>query len=59
MTDDNRKSPFSGAGDEEDWDKALNAWEVPDGVRPEAKPEGGAKPVKAPLPTPPKKAPSA
>jgi len=31
MSNDNRKSPFSDLteGDEEDWDKALNAWELP------------------------------
>jgi lipopolysaccharide biosynthesis regulator YciM len=56
MTDDNRKTPFSGADEEEDWDKALNAWEVPEGARPGAKPEG-ATPGKVPLPAPPKKAP--
>jgi hypothetical protein len=51
MTDDNRKAPISGGSDEEDWDKALNAWEVPDGVHPEAKPEGAAsKPGKLPTP---------
>jgi len=54
MTDDNRKSPFAGGGgDEEDWDKALNAWEVPDGVRPDPKPEGtAAKPGKVAPPAP-------
>jgi hypothetical protein len=58
MTDDNRKAPFSGAGDEEEWDKALNAWEVPDGARPDAKGEGtGAKAAKLPPVAPPKKAP--
>jgi len=33
MSDSNRKSPFSDVtdGDEKDWDKALNAWEVPAG----------------------------
>ncbi|MET0591268.1 MAG: hypothetical protein ABW133_01115, partial [Polyangiaceae bacterium] len=59
MTDGNRKTPFSGAGDEEDWDKALNAWEVPDGARPDAKGEGAppkATAPKVPPPAPPKKA---
>src|SRR5256885_9835640 len=33
MSSGNRKSPFSDVtdGDEKDWDKAINAWEVPDG----------------------------
>jgi cellulose synthase operon protein C len=58
MTDDNRKTPFSGAGDDEDWDKALNAWEVPDGVRPENKPANpSAKSGKLSAPPQPKKAP--
>src|SRR5579859_3559278 len=44
MSNDNRKSPFSDVdeGDEEAWDKALNAWEMPD-------PSAPAKPV-APKP---------
>jgi predicted Zn-dependent protease len=58
MTDENRKAPFSGTGEDEDWDKALNAWEVPDAARPEAKPEGApTKPIKIPPPAPSKKAP--
>jgi predicted Zn-dependent protease len=53
VSNDKRKSPFAGTteGDEEDWEKALNAWEVPD----EAAPKNEAKPTaqKAPLYHPP------
>src|SRR6185436_5624757 len=56
MSNDNRKSPFSDTteGDEEDWEKALNAWEIPDAAAPEAKPAPGAAQPKAAPPAPPK-----
>jgi hypothetical protein len=54
MSNDNRKSPFADTteGDEEDWEKALNAWEIPDAAAPEPKP--AAAPAKPTAPAPPK-----
>ncbi len=55
MSNDNRKSPFSEAneGDEEAWDKALNAWEMPDGSAPKPKEEPPPPPKAAKPPAPP------
>src|SRR5438309_1299202 len=63
MSNDNRKSPFSDTteGDEEDWDKALNAWELPAGAAPKgkdaaapaAKPATQGPPLPPPRPPPP------
>src|SRR5437879_4974158 len=57
MSNDNRKSPFSDLteGDEQDWDKALNAWELPDGAAPKGKEEAAPaapKIAKPPVPPP-------
>ena len=62
MSDGNRKSPFSDVtdGDEKDWDKALNAWEVPAGSPgPKAKdapPPAATKTTKLPPAAPPRPA---
>src|SRR5437870_4123354 len=56
MSNDNRKSPFSeiDEGDEQDWDKALNAWEMSDGEEPKKEDEpAAAKPAKPAAPPPP------
>src|SRR5262245_26558429 len=60
MSNDRRKSPFSDLteGDEQDWDKALNAWELPEGAAPPPKDQPAAAPKpKAPPPPPPRPAP--
>src|SRR5258706_334390 len=59
MSNDNRKSPFSGLteGDEEDWDKALNAWELPSDAQKKEQAASAPKPAKPPAPPPPRPAP--
>ena len=63
MSNDNRKNPFSdlSEGDEEDWDKALNAWELPGGASPKGskgkedappEPKGAEGPLAPPSPPP-------
>src|SRR5262245_50297733 len=62
MSNDNRKSPFSDLteGDEEDWDKALNAWELPSDAAPEKKDQAAVppKPANPAVPAPPRPPPA-